>query len=403
MILKDSLQALAEFWRDFSKEKTGLVGLGFLAVFALLGVFGGLVVPFPDALHHWRDISYWEDNPQAAPPAWVNLFRSRKGVASSILRSPKQTDQKQDDGSIIRDLLLQLRLRVRRAPARRHPRVHRLGPGAHEDRCPAPRRTFRRALRRPDGLRRHGRPARLSRAQQRRADRRLRARAESRPGGQPERGVRQADRASSSPSSDAASAIRPASLKGTYSFTLTCVLADSSNKIVNPSLHRLGRRLRDPRHRHLQARPLHGPRLRRALGPHHRHPHLGAHGPRGRDLRRRRRLLRRRRRLAPHPALRVHLPPAGAALPDRHLGDLQALDLDPHHHHLPLLLVGRLQARLQHGPPDQGGDLRRGLARPGLRARWRIIFRHIMPDPPALQLRHHGPEHPGHHRLRGDR
>ena len=82
--------------------------------------------------------------------------------------------------------------------------------------------------------------------------------------------------------------------------------------------------------------------------------------------------------LAPHPALRVRLPPARPALPDRHLGHLQALDLDADHPHLPLLLDRALQARLQHGPADQGGDLRRGLEGAGL-AQPRIIFRHIIP------------------------
>jgi peptide/nickel transport system permease protein len=102
MRLGDGLENLAEFWRDFSKEKTGLAGLALLGIFILFGLFGRLLVPFPDALRHWRDISYWEDNPQAAPPAWTNAFRAKKGVASSILRAPKVTDQKQDDGSSIR-------------------------------------------------------------------------------------------------------------------------------------------------------------------------------------------------------------------------------------------------------------------------------------------------------------
>jgi peptide/nickel transport system permease protein len=85
MSVKDGLQDFKEFWKEFSKVKQGLVGLGLLLAFAFLGIFGPLIVPFPGASKHWRDIDYWQDNPQAAPPAWTNFFSARKGVSSSTL------------------------------------------------------------------------------------------------------------------------------------------------------------------------------------------------------------------------------------------------------------------------------------------------------------------------------
>lgn len=89
---------MREFWAEFYKEKSGLAGLSLLLVFALLGIFGELIVPFPGASAHWRDIGFWQDNPQAAPPAWTNLFSAKKGAPSSVLRSFKLESETRDNG-----------------------------------------------------------------------------------------------------------------------------------------------------------------------------------------------------------------------------------------------------------------------------------------------------------------
>jgi peptide/nickel transport system permease protein len=90
-----------EFWNEFSKSKTGLVGLALMLVFVLLGAFGGLLVPFPDAARHWRDIDYWQDEPLAAPPVWTNAFAARKGAPSSILTRFRTEKETRDDGVAI--------------------------------------------------------------------------------------------------------------------------------------------------------------------------------------------------------------------------------------------------------------------------------------------------------------
>jgi len=56
----------------FLASRSARVGLVILALIGLLALFGPLVVPFPGAVTRWRDISYWEDNPAGAPPAWVS-------------------------------------------------------------------------------------------------------------------------------------------------------------------------------------------------------------------------------------------------------------------------------------------------------------------------------------------
>ncbi len=116
MSVRDSIQDLGEFWAEFSKVKSGLVGLGILLAFALLGIFGDFLIPFPGASRHWRDINYWQDNPQAAPPAWTNAFAAKKGVPSSTLSSFKAENEVQDNGVAIKTFTFDYRFDYDRPP-----------------------------------------------------------------------------------------------------------------------------------------------------------------------------------------------------------------------------------------------------------------------------------------------
>jgi peptide/nickel transport system permease protein len=81
----DALGGLRDFWEEYRKVGSGLVGLGILCLFLLLALFGPSVVPFRGATEHWQDIGYWQDNPRAAPPVWTNWFSARKGAVSTRL------------------------------------------------------------------------------------------------------------------------------------------------------------------------------------------------------------------------------------------------------------------------------------------------------------------------------
>ncbi|HUX37339.1 MAG TPA: ABC transporter permease [Rectinemataceae bacterium] len=116
MNLRDSLQGLREFWTEFSRVKSGLVGLAILAVFFFLGIFGQWLIPFPDAMSHWQDITYWEDNPQSAPPAWTNWFSAKKGVPSSIMGNPKVAETKGDGDVVIKAFTFDFHFRYDLAP-----------------------------------------------------------------------------------------------------------------------------------------------------------------------------------------------------------------------------------------------------------------------------------------------
>jgi len=97
MNIKDSAQRFLEFWNDFKKEKSGLVGLGILAFALLIVIFEPVFLPFKDVNTNWRNITYWEDNPAAAPPVWTNLFSRQKSATSSRLFDPEINETSDPD------------------------------------------------------------------------------------------------------------------------------------------------------------------------------------------------------------------------------------------------------------------------------------------------------------------
>jgi peptide/nickel transport system permease protein len=91
-----------EFWSEFRKSTSGLVGLAFLALFAAAAIFEPLLIPFSETNRRWRDITYWDDNPKSAPPAWTNWFASRKSAVSTILRASEATEERSDGVRLVR-------------------------------------------------------------------------------------------------------------------------------------------------------------------------------------------------------------------------------------------------------------------------------------------------------------
>ncbi|MEI6385195.1 MAG: ABC transporter permease [Spirochaetota bacterium] len=57
--------------KHFFRSRSGVAGLVILGLLCLIGAFGPLLAPYPEAASHWRDIGYWQDSPAAVPPAWT--------------------------------------------------------------------------------------------------------------------------------------------------------------------------------------------------------------------------------------------------------------------------------------------------------------------------------------------
>ncbi|WP_304224586.1 ABC transporter permease [Gracilinema caldarium] len=85
MKLKDLGFWFRDFWAEFRREGSGLVGLALLILFLLVTIFENPLLPFKEANTRWRDITYWQDNPINAPPVWTNLFAAKKAARTANL------------------------------------------------------------------------------------------------------------------------------------------------------------------------------------------------------------------------------------------------------------------------------------------------------------------------------
>ncbi|MDK2952153.1 MAG: peptide/nickel transport system permease protein [Kosmotogales bacterium] len=88
--IKDSIK---NFWKEFRQVKSGIIGLILFLIFLFAVVFEPLIISFKETNNVWRDITYWEDLPRNVPPAWTNLFTSRKSAESMEIDDPEITEQ----------------------------------------------------------------------------------------------------------------------------------------------------------------------------------------------------------------------------------------------------------------------------------------------------------------------
>src|SRR5574339_273759 len=68
--------------------------LGILVVFLLVftAVYAMVKIPYDEAIRLWRDgEDVWYQNPKFAPPAWINLFSSKKYAESFAVRTSDGT------------------------------------------------------------------------------------------------------------------------------------------------------------------------------------------------------------------------------------------------------------------------------------------------------------------------
>ena len=98
MTFGDIKYRLNEFWSEFRKEKSGLIGLGILIIALLIVIFEPLILPWKDANTKWRSIDYWQDNSANAPPAWTNAFTKLKAPVTMRIENAKKEESELDNG-----------------------------------------------------------------------------------------------------------------------------------------------------------------------------------------------------------------------------------------------------------------------------------------------------------------
>lgn len=85
--MNNKLKALNNFYKEFSKDKTGIVGFVIIIIAILISLFEPVIIPYKQASKRWRDISYWEDNPKSAPPVWINIFKKNKSATTKKIEA----------------------------------------------------------------------------------------------------------------------------------------------------------------------------------------------------------------------------------------------------------------------------------------------------------------------------
>jgi peptide/nickel transport system permease protein len=81
-----------EIWREFSKSKIGLVGIGILVLLFAMSAVAVFTIPI-ESFKEWNDPASWLTFPKSALPAWVNYFLSEKMPEHMILQNPQVGSQ----------------------------------------------------------------------------------------------------------------------------------------------------------------------------------------------------------------------------------------------------------------------------------------------------------------------
>ncbi|RLI13823.1 ABC transporter permease [Candidatus Bathyarchaeota archaeon] len=81
---KDVVRGLKGFWNEYKRYKSGLLGLVMLVVLAFMAIGTPLLAP-EEACRNWDKLQYWEENPSAVPPAWVDWFTPARLPGQQIL------------------------------------------------------------------------------------------------------------------------------------------------------------------------------------------------------------------------------------------------------------------------------------------------------------------------------
>lgn len=91
----------SSLWNEFKRFRFGMLGLAFLLVFVLVSILEPLIIPFKETSSRWRDITYWQDNPVNAAPAWTNWFTAKDKTPQETLKPSNVVEQKEPDLSFI--------------------------------------------------------------------------------------------------------------------------------------------------------------------------------------------------------------------------------------------------------------------------------------------------------------
>ncbi len=81
---EDLKERFLDFAHEFRRQKTGMIGLGILLVLVSMAIAAPFIAD-PNAFKNWHNLKYWEENPRAVPPTWVEIFWGKKAARHEIV------------------------------------------------------------------------------------------------------------------------------------------------------------------------------------------------------------------------------------------------------------------------------------------------------------------------------
>ena len=78
------LQGLKEFWGEYRRYKSGIMGLVLLILLAGMALGAPLIAP-KETYENWYNPAYWTDYPQEVPPVWVSYLSGVKKAPHVVM------------------------------------------------------------------------------------------------------------------------------------------------------------------------------------------------------------------------------------------------------------------------------------------------------------------------------
>lgn len=82
------MNALKNSFRELARYPSAVVGLAVILLLLLISIYALATIPYNEAIRLWRGgEDVWYQNPKYAPPAWFNVFSSKKEPVSFFVSS----------------------------------------------------------------------------------------------------------------------------------------------------------------------------------------------------------------------------------------------------------------------------------------------------------------------------
>lgn len=88
------MQGIIKGFQQLLKYPSAVIGLALIAILFIVSILTVIIIPRDEAIRLWRGgEAIWGQNPKTVPPAWTNLFRSKKLPETIVLMMTDETVQ----------------------------------------------------------------------------------------------------------------------------------------------------------------------------------------------------------------------------------------------------------------------------------------------------------------------